>query len=112
MSARMTPKKKKDDSFREFVLDALDGLPGLRSRAMFGGVGLYMGGKFFGIVWNGRLYFKVDEETRSRYVARGSKPFSYERNGKKMTMRYYGVPDEVLEEHELLRAWAARAAAK
>lgn len=85
------PKQKKDDSFRDFVLDALHGLPDLRSKAMFGGLGLSMGENFFGIVWNGRLYFKVDEQSRIEYASRGAKPFTYSRDGKKMTMSYYEV---------------------
>jgi DNA transformation protein len=107
----MQPKRKKDDTFRDFVLDALAGLPDLRSKAMFGGVGLYMGEKFFGIVWNGRLYFKVDDESRAEYEARGSKPFVYSRDGKKATMSYFEVPAELLEDSERLRAWAVGAAA-
>ena len=34
---------------------------------MFGGYGLYAGEVFFGIVANGRLYFKTDDETRGRF---------------------------------------------
>lgn len=105
------PKSKKDDSFRDFVLDALEGLPDLRSKAMFGGLGLYMGENFFGIIWKGRLYFKVDAKSRVEYASRGSKPFTYSRDGKKMSMSYYEVPAEVIDDHERLRAWAVGAAA-
>ena len=52
-----------DDSFRDFVLDQLDGLPGLRCKAMFGGHGIYADEAFFAIVHDGRIYFKVDEVT-------------------------------------------------
>src|SRR5207302_1728335 len=38
------------DSFKEFVLDQLGALPELRSRAMFGGHGLYQADCFFGIL--------------------------------------------------------------
>ena len=50
---------------RDFVLDQLAGLDGLRARAMFGGVGLYAGEVFFGIVAADVLYFKVDDSTRA-----------------------------------------------
>ncbi len=49
-----------DDSFKEFVLDQLGALPELRARAMFGAHGLYAGEKFFGILDEGRLFFKTD----------------------------------------------------
>ena len=41
---------KRDDGFKDFVLDQLTELRGLRCRAMFGGYGLYCTGFFFGII--------------------------------------------------------------
>jgi DNA transformation protein len=49
-----------DDSFKEFVLDQLGALQELRARAMFGAHGIYCGDKFFGILHEGRLFFKTD----------------------------------------------------
>ncbi len=77
-----------EDSFKAFVLDQLSELPELRARAMFGGYGLYSGERFFGILFEGRVYFKVDEATRAAYEARGMSPFTYEMKGREMTMRY------------------------
>jgi len=61
--------------FRDFVLDQLAGVPRLRPRAMFGGVGLYSGEQFFGIVAADELFFKVDDTNRAAYEAAGSEPF-------------------------------------
>jgi len=36
-----------DESFKDFVLDQLAGLPELRARAMFGAHGLYSADRFF-----------------------------------------------------------------
>ena len=47
-----------DESFKEFVLDQLSALPEVRARAMFGAHGLYQGERFFGILDEGRLFFK------------------------------------------------------
>lgn len=66
----------KEDSFRDFVLDQLRSLEGIRCRPMFGGHGLYLGEDFFGIVYDGRLYFKTDESTRMEYRDRGMGPFA------------------------------------
>ncbi|HTK04905.1 MAG TPA: TfoX/Sxy family protein [Candidatus Eisenbacteria bacterium] len=104
------PAKKKDDSFRLFVADALSGLEGLRIRPMFGGHGLYLKDDFFGMAWKGDLYFRADDETRPLYEENGSKPFCVTMRGKKMTMQYYSVPADVLEDHEELARWAVRAA--
>ena len=98
-----------DQSFTDFVLDQLGALPGLRAKAMFGGRGLYCGDQFFGILDEGRLYFKVNDATRAAYVGQGMEPFTYEQRGRRMTMNYYEVPPDVLENRVELVAWAERA---
>jgi len=98
-----------DDSFQEFVLDQLCALPELRAKAMFGGHGLYSGGHFFGILDEGRVFFKVDETTRATYESHGMPPFTYEMKGRPMTMSYYEVPPEVLEDRNSAVAWATEA---
>ena len=98
-----------DDSFKDFVLDQLAALPGLRAKAMFGGHGLYQGERFFGILMAGRLYFKTDEQTRTEYLKRGMAPFIYEKARRTMTISYYEVPPDVLEDREQLVAWATEA---
>ena len=98
-----------DESFRGFVPDQLNALPNLRTKAMFGGYGLYQGERFFGILFEGGLYFKTDTKTQPVYVASGMLPFNYEQRGRKVTMRYYGVPPDVLEDRIELAAWADRA---
>jgi DNA transformation protein len=98
-----------DDSFKEFVLDQLSALPELRARAMFGAHGLYSGEKFFGILDEGRLFFKTDAQSQADYTARGMGPFTYEMKGRVMTMGYHEVPPDVLENREELLAWANRA---
>src|SRR5258705_5003949 len=67
-------KSKKDDSFKDFVLDQLRGLPGLTLRPMFGGHGLYKSGRFFGIIYKGQLYFRVSPKTLDDFTSRGSGP--------------------------------------
>jgi len=98
-----------DNSFKEFVLDQLHALPELRAKAMFGAHGLYAGDHFFGILDEGRLFFKTDEPSQKEFVERGMGPFTYEMKGKVMTMGYHEVPLEVLENAPELTAWAWRA---
>jgi len=97
------------DSFKDFVLDQLSGLPELRSKAMFGGQGLYQADHFFGILMEGRLYFKTDDRTRAAYVERGMEPFIYEKARRTTTIHYFEVPPDVLEDREELAVWARRA---
>ena len=98
----------KDDSFKDFVLDQLSALDGLRCRAMFGGHGIYAGEAFFAIVWEGRLYFKTDAKTRPAYVERGMKPFRP--RAKQSLTSYYEVPLDVIEDAVQLAVWARKAA--
>jgi DNA transformation protein len=98
-----------DDSFKEFVLDQLGALPELRAKAMFGAHGLYCGDSFFGILDEGRLFFKTDEQSQADYIARGMGPFTYQMKGKTMTMAYHEVPPDVLEQPQELTLWARRA---
>jgi DNA transformation protein len=97
----------KQDSFKDFVLDQLNGLPGLTNRAMFGGYGLYQRETFFGIIHKGRLYFKTDRTTAPPYRDRGMKPFMP--TSTQTLKNYYEVPIEVLEDSDDLTTWASRA---
>ena len=92
-------------SFERFVLDQLADLGSVTSRKMFGGIGLYCGGVFFGIIARDELYLKVNERTRGRYQAAGMQPFKPYAN-RTTTMKYYAVPLEVLESGIELTKWA------
>jgi DNA transformation protein len=100
-----------DDSFKEFVLDQLSALPALRAKAMFGAHGLYSDDKFFGILDEGRLFFKTNAQTQTEYTARGMAPFTYEMKGRTMSMAYHEVPPDVLEQPHELVLWARQAIA-
>jgi DNA transformation protein len=98
-------------SFRTFVLEQLGRvLPDLRARSMFGGVGLYSGERFFALIDDDTLYFKVDDTNRADFEARGLGPF---RPGgpDAEVMQYYEVPADLLEDADALRPWAERAIA-
>jgi DNA transformation protein len=101
-SLRVTPE------FRDFVLDQLARIPQLRSKTMFGGVGLYSGDAFFGIVAADELFFKVDHTNRAAYEAAGSEPFRPV-VARPVSMSYWRVPIEVLEDPGELAAWALAA---
>jgi DNA transformation protein len=53
------------ESDRDFVVEQLGRVvPQIRSRAMFGGFGIYAGADFFALIANDVLYFKVDDSNR------------------------------------------------
>jgi DNA transformation protein len=80
---------------------------------MFGGYGLYLEGRFFGVISDGVLYFRTDDDSRPAYVARGSRPLQpkHRPRGPKTVDRNFRVPEEVLADIDVLREWATRAAA-
>jgi DNA transformation protein len=93
------------DGFRSFVLEQLQRTAtGVRARSMFGGVGIYAGELFFGLMDDDVLYFKVDDTNRARFEERGMGPFRpYGEGGE--VMQYYEVPAEVLEDADALSGW-------
>lgn len=98
--------------FLDALLARLAPLPALKSRRMFGGVGLYSGSKFFAIVWQDALYLKAAEADRAKLIARGATPFEPfpQRKRRAGTMSaYLRVPDAVIASEELV-ALARRAA--
>ena len=98
------------DGFRSFVLDQLEELGNVTPKSMFGGVGLYRDGLFFGIIAGDVLYLKADDRTRVTFERAGSTPFKPypDRAG---TMQYYSVPIGVVESPPELARWARDAVA-
>lgn len=103
-------KKPPGDTFKDFVLEQLETLAGLRAQRMFGGWGLYANEAFFGIAHRGRLYFRTHEGNRADYVERGMRPFRP--NPDQTLQRYYEVPADVLEDTGELVRWAVVAAVR
>jgi DNA transformation protein len=101
---------RSSDSFRAFVVEQLAGVRELHARAMFGGVGLYAGDVFFGIIAADTLYLKTNDTNRAAYEEAGSKPFRPYAD-RAMAMPYYNVPLSVLEDADTLTVWARRAVA-
>ncbi|MBT5413219.1 MAG: TfoX/Sxy family protein [Rhodospirillaceae bacterium] len=84
----------------------------VRSRAMFGGWGLYLDGVMFALIAYETLYLKVDAETKQAFAAAGGQPFEYEREGRKpVEMSYWTLPDEHMADPGTPLPWAERAVA-
>jgi DNA transformation protein len=98
------------DQLAAHALDLFSGLgPGVVARRMFGGLGFYAAGRFFAIgdPDDGRLYLKVDDETRAAFEAAGGTPFVYRGpRGEEMSMGYLTPPDGALDDPEEMLPWA------
>jgi DNA transformation protein len=95
-------------AFRDFVLDQLSEVAAISARPMFGGLGLYSGDVFFGLVAADVLYLKVDAATRPAFEAAGSSAFA-PYGGPGVMSSYFSVPLDVLEHAPTLVVWARRA---
>jgi len=75
---------------------------------MFGGYGIYREGTIFAIIVDDTLFFKVGPLNLSKYEKAGSSPFTYEAKGKSksVSMSYWLVPAEILEDAGKMTEWA------
>jgi DNA transformation protein and related proteins len=97
--------------YLQYVLEQLSNLGGVTARRMFGGVGLSQDQRFFGIITSeDTLYFKVNDGNREDFVSRGMKAFQPP-SMPKISMSYFEVPADVLEDPEECVAWAKRSVA-
>jgi DNA transformation protein len=97
--------------FLAYVLEQLDRVEGVSSRRMFGGAGLYSHECFFGLIAEDTLYLRVDDANRARYTARGMGRFRPYADRPELSMNYYEIPAEVLEDPQELSLWAAESIA-
>lgn len=101
---------EKNNNYASYILDLLEPLGNIRSRKMFGGFGIYKNDIFFALIIDDTVYFKVDDGNRSKYEFCDSKPFSYEgKNGKMISMSYWEVPIDILENSSKLTQWVEEA---
>jgi DNA transformation protein len=102
---------KKGDKLTEAAATAAEEISGrllplgdITSKKMFGGYGIFEGGKMFALVDTaGDIYLKVSDGNRSQYEAAGA-----QRHGR---MPYYQIPEAVMADNETLLEWARSAIA-
>ncbi|MET0498479.1 MAG: TfoX/Sxy family protein [Steroidobacteraceae bacterium] len=93
-----------------YLVDQLASFARIRTRRMFGGVGLYADETFFALVADDTLYFKVDDSNRADYLARKCEPFRpLARDPDAYSMSYFTVPPEIIEDGDELKLWARKA---
>jgi len=99
------------DAFSAFVIAQLEDLGDLTPRPMFGGVGLYHRGVFFGLLAADRLYFKTGPGNRADYTRKRMEAFAPYGNAGRRSTSYFAVPIGIVESSVELVAWARKAVA-
>jgi len=94
-----------------WILEQLAGVEQVTTRRMFGGVGLYSRGLFFGLIDDDTLFFKTDESNAAEYQARNMPRFMPPADRPLGPMGYHQVPADIIEDAEMLVVWARRAVA-
>lgn len=98
---------RQTESAKEFtagMVEALTPVGEVRSRPMFGGFGIFESGTMFVLIDStGRMFFRADEATRSRYEELGSEQHR--------PMPYYEVPKSVVADYSTFIEWANEAVA-
>ena len=100
----------KDSALLDYLMDQLESLGGIASRAMFGGHSLFMHGLMIAIIDEETLYLKVDGINRPAFEKEGMRPFTYASRGKRIALGYWEAPPAVIEEPDELQRWVLDAA--
>lgn len=105
--------------YRQKVTEALEVHASITTKSMFGGVGIYADGLFCALLDDDKVYFKVDDTTRTDFEAKGMAAFYPFGDPTRPMNGYWKLPDDVLTDPEELGVWldkaiavARRAAAK
>jgi DNA transformation protein len=96
-------------SLASYVAEQLAPLGRISSRAIFGGVGVFIDERLLAIVMGEKLYLHTDKSNLDDYVARGMPQFKPYPNAFDLTTDHHEVPQDVVNDAEQLRVWGERA---
>jgi DNA transformation protein len=81
----------------------------VRVRRMFGGAGIFHDDVMIGLVSDGTIYLRADEELACDLTGEGSEPFAYQGKSKTITLPYWRLPERLMDDGAELADWARRA---
>ena len=93
----------------ETICDLFVGLGPIRTRKMFGGQGVYRADLMFALEAYGELYLKTDEASLEAFRTAGSRPFVYEKDGRRTQTSYWLIPDTALDDPDEAVRWGRMA---
>ncbi len=91
-----------------WIAEATEPMGILTKRAMMGGATLYLDGTVFAIISSdGGFWFKSDAVSDAIWDAEGCGRFTFDMGGKTGSMNYRRAPDDVYDDADAMRHWAA-----
>ena len=91
-----------------WIAEATEPLGRLTTRAMMGGATLYLDGQVFAILSDDALWLKSDAVSDAIWDAAGCARFGFTfADGRTGSMNYRRAPDDVYDDADELRRWAA-----
>ena len=96
-------------SLASYVAEQLAPLGRISSRAIFGGVGVFIDDRLLAIVMGEKLYLHTDKSNLDDYVARGMPQFKPYPNAFDLTTDHHEVPQEIVNDAAQLKVWGERA---
>ena len=98
-----------DNEFQEFLQEVFEPVGSVTIKRMFGGLGIFRHGLMFGLVADGRVCLKADEQTTQDFIDEGLEEWSYDGKGKPVKMGYWYIPERLLEDPDELKEWSLKA---
>jgi DNA transformation protein len=99
-----------DEGLFAWVEEAMEPLGRLSMRKMMGGATLYLDGTIFAILIDDGLWLKSDSQADPIWDAKGCEKFSVTfKDGKVDVMNYRRAPQDVYDDPDAMRHWAALA---
>src|ERR1700722_20589440 len=100
----------------EFIRDLFAPFGPVVVRRMFGGAGIFREGLMFGLLFDGAIFLRVDQDSIPDFEREGRRPFVYTRAkspGKvgRASLSYWRLPERLYDDPDELAAWAGRALA-
>ena len=79
-------------------------------RRMFGGKGVYTGGKIIAVEVAGEILLKADTRSAPTFEAAGSRQWTYDGKNGPVKMPYWSIPAEAFDDPDEMARWVRLAA--
>ena len=96
-----------DQDYLDYIVEQLSEFGDFQHKKMFGGVGFFREKIFFAGIMDGVFRLKANESNIPDFEKYDMKPWAAK--GRKMTMPYWEVPEEIVADKLKLAEWTQRA---